>query len=252
MTVTSPRSHTPKGSRARDKILLAAERLLVSRGFHGTSMRDVAEAAGLPLATVVYHFAKKEHLYGAVLGAIGADLERRLAASTGGTGAHAARLDALVVALLVWCEERPGRVKLLVRELLDNESRVARAARLPLATVLLGMTELVADGVRAGVFRAVDPETAVLHLVGAVSYHVAAQPTIRRIVGTARLRQLAASYAREVTGLARRLLLVYPPEISHGSQQASQPRAPRARARRAAHDGHGRRPQHGGDADVPR
>ena len=243
------RSHTPKGTLAREKLLAAAETLLVSRGFHGTSMRDVADAAGVPLATVVYHFAKKEHLYGAVLGAIGADLEHRLAASTAGSGAHAARLDALAAALLAWCGEQPGRVKLLLRELLDNESRVARAARLPLATVLLGMTALVADGTRAGVFRDVDPETAVLHLVGAVSYHVAAQPTVRRIVGVARARRLACSYASEVTALARRLLLVSP-EIAHGSQQASQPRAPRARARRAPHDRHGSA-QHGGDADVP-
>ena len=244
------RSHTPKGTLARAKILRAAEKLLVSRGFHGASMRDVAEAASLPLATVVYHFAKKEHLYGAVLGAIGADLELRLAASTTGPGAHAARLDALVVALVAWCEERPGRVKLLLRELLDNESRVARAARLPLATVLLRMTELVADGTRAGVFLDVDAETAVLHLVGAVSYHVAAEPTVRRIVGAARARRLASSYASEVTALARRLLLVSP-ETFHGSKQASQPRAPRPRARRAAHDRHGSA-QHGGDADVPR
>ena len=70
------RSHTPKGQRARAQILAVAEELLVERGFHGTSVRDIATAAKLPLATVVYHFARKEQLYAAVLQAIADDLMR--------------------------------------------------------------------------------------------------------------------------------------------------------------------------------
>ena len=70
----SLRSHTPKGTRARDRIVRAAEKLFAGAGVRGASMRDVAEATGLPLASVVYHFAKKEQLYGAVLDAIGAEL----------------------------------------------------------------------------------------------------------------------------------------------------------------------------------
>ena len=56
------RSQTPKGQRARAAILEAAESILVTHGFHGTSMRDIAKAAGLPLPSVVYHFTKKERL----------------------------------------------------------------------------------------------------------------------------------------------------------------------------------------------
>src|SRR6478672_7046395 len=134
------RSLTPKGARARAGILAAAEKLLAESGFHGTSMRDIAEAAGLPLASVVYHFAKKEEIHAAVLGDIGQDLLARLA--IGDTGSWPDRLDALVRGLATWTEESPGRVKLLLRELLDNPSRVAKASQLPLAPVLLRMTEL--------------------------------------------------------------------------------------------------------------
>ena len=54
---SSARSHTPKGQRAREHILATAEDAFAERGFHGTSMRDLAAAADLPLATLVYHFA---------------------------------------------------------------------------------------------------------------------------------------------------------------------------------------------------
>ena len=175
----APRSRTPKGVRARTTIVAAAERLLARRGFHGTSMRDIAEEAGLPLASVVYHFAKKEQLYASVLVEIGVELEASLTlALEDDERTWPARLEALVRSLVAWTRDSPGRVKLLLRELLDNPARVAKAERLPLAPVLHRIEAFVEAGIRAGAFRRVVPETSVLHLVGALSYVVAARPTV--------------------------------------------------------------------------
>jgi AcrR family transcriptional regulator len=207
MTALPPRSHTPKGRAAREKILRAAEKLLAAHGFHGTSMRDVADAAGIPLASALYHFAKKEQIHAAVLGEIAAELEARLGAALAREGSYDERLDALLRALLAWSADRPGRVRLLVRELLDNPTRVARASRLPLAPVLRTMTAFVEEGIAGRRLRPVaSAETAVLHVVGAVSYAVAARPTVDRIVGEARARALAAAYPEEALALARRAL----------------------------------------------
>ena len=207
MTASPLRSHTPKGRAARDKILRAAEKLLAAHGFHGTSMRDVADAAGVPLASALYHFAKKEQLHAAVLVTIAAELEARLGAALAKDGAYAERLDALLRALLAWAEDRPGRVRLLVRELLDNPTRVARASRLPLAPVLRTMTAFVEEGIAEKRLRDVgSPETAVLHVVGAISYVVAARPTVDRIVGDARARELAAAYPAEALAFAKHAL----------------------------------------------
>ncbi len=239
LSLSSPsRSHTPKGTRARDKIVRVAERLLASGGFHGTSMRDVAEAAGLPLASVVYHFAKKEQLYAAVLDAIGVQLGHELTrALADDERPWSVRLDALVRALVAWTDGHPARVKLLLRELLDNPARVAHASKLPLAPVLLRLSEFVAAGMRAGAFRRAVAETSVLHLVGAVSYFVAARPTVKRIVGPTRDRQMASSYEREAIAFARRLFLALEPEVRiHGSEETDHSGEAGARARRSAHD----------------
>ncbi len=256
--VESPalRSHTPKGTRARDKIVRVAERLLAATGFHGTSMRDVADAAGLPLASVVYHFAKKEQLYAAVLTEIGAHLVSELArALHDDDQPWATRLDVIVKSLVAWTGAHPGRVKLLLRELLDNPARVARASKLPLAPVLLRLAEFVIAGMRAGAFRRVVPETSVLHLVGAVSYFVAARPTVRRIVGPVRDRQMSSSYEREAIGFARRMFLALEPEVYvHGSEETDTAGAARPRARRSANDrrGYGARPDEAPRRHVPR
>jgi AcrR family transcriptional regulator len=47
----------------RDRLLDSAEQLFAERGFDGTSIRDLAAAAGCNIASVNYHFGGKEKLY---------------------------------------------------------------------------------------------------------------------------------------------------------------------------------------------
>ena len=45
------------------QIIEAAEKLFASKGFNGTSVRDIAEAAGVNLAMISYYFGSKEKLF---------------------------------------------------------------------------------------------------------------------------------------------------------------------------------------------
>ncbi|NKQ52274.1 TetR/AcrR family transcriptional regulator [Amycolatopsis sp. K13G38] len=47
----------------REQILVAAERLFAEHGYHGTTMRMIAEEAGVKLSLIVYHFKAKLRLY---------------------------------------------------------------------------------------------------------------------------------------------------------------------------------------------
>ena len=47
----------------RDRLLDSAEQLFAERGFDGTSIRDLAAAAGCNIASVNYYFGGKEKLY---------------------------------------------------------------------------------------------------------------------------------------------------------------------------------------------
>ena len=55
----------PRGER-RQAILLAAERLFAQRGYHGVTIRQIAEQAGVPLALVGYYFGPKHELFHAI------------------------------------------------------------------------------------------------------------------------------------------------------------------------------------------
>jgi len=50
------------GIETKERILVAAERLIADRGFAATSLRTVTAAAGVNLAAVHYHFGTKEAL----------------------------------------------------------------------------------------------------------------------------------------------------------------------------------------------
>lgn len=51
-----------KTERVRN-LLLAAEKVFAVEGYHGATMRQLAEAAGVGVSLLVYHFETKERLY---------------------------------------------------------------------------------------------------------------------------------------------------------------------------------------------
>jgi len=67
MTMTPPAEPATKGERTRAVLLDAAKRLFVANGYHGTSMRQIADEAGLALGGIYNHFGNKEDIFVGVL-----------------------------------------------------------------------------------------------------------------------------------------------------------------------------------------
>ena len=76
---TLPPGVAVEGGRAR--ILTAALSLFAQRGFHGTSIRDIAAAAGLQSASLYGHFPSKEHLLAEIVAIGHEEHHRRLRAA---------------------------------------------------------------------------------------------------------------------------------------------------------------------------
>lgn len=58
---------TLEPSSTRDAILAAAADLFAASGYHGTSMRQIAQAAGIALGGIYNHFPSKEEIFTAVI-----------------------------------------------------------------------------------------------------------------------------------------------------------------------------------------
>ncbi len=67
--VDRPRRRGPyaKTAERRQQIVAEAYRVFATRGYHGSSLREIATAAGIGLSTLQHHFSGKEELLVAVL-----------------------------------------------------------------------------------------------------------------------------------------------------------------------------------------
>ncbi|RYY83601.1 MAG: TetR/AcrR family transcriptional regulator, partial [Comamonadaceae bacterium] len=63
----------------KQAILLAAERLFAQHGYHGVSLRQIADDAGVPLALVGYYYGQKHELFQAIFDHWGSTIEERVA-----------------------------------------------------------------------------------------------------------------------------------------------------------------------------
>jgi AcrR family transcriptional regulator len=93
----------PRGGSAevtRERILDAAEALFADGGYEGTSIRDIAERAGIGPAVVGYHFGPKEALFDTVIarraGIMNEQREQALRAARGEAGEGAIAVEALI------------------------------------------------------------------------------------------------------------------------------------------------------------
>ncbi|MCK5926871.1 MAG: TetR/AcrR family transcriptional regulator [Nocardioides sp.] len=149
--------------------LYGAAELIAERGLDGTKIEDIAEATGIPKATIYYHLDGKnavlEFLLGDLLdliaGAVGVAVATQENART--------RLEAAVAAQLGVMLEHPFLCRALVGDL-------GRATRLPELAVALRaafyepIEQLLAEGVSDGSLRQVaDPGAVALSVFGAIT-----------------------------------------------------------------------------------
>ena len=62
-----PKYKEESGAPTRQKLIASAIRSFGQKGYDGASIRDIAEAAGVNIAGIAYHFGGKEQLYRACL-----------------------------------------------------------------------------------------------------------------------------------------------------------------------------------------
>ena len=61
-TVTEPANRSERGEQTRSAIAAAAQELVLARGYDKTTIRAVADRAGVSIGNAYYYFASKEHL----------------------------------------------------------------------------------------------------------------------------------------------------------------------------------------------
>jgi AcrR family transcriptional regulator len=147
---------TTESGDTRARLLAAARELFATRGFEGTSVRALTEAAGANLGAVTYHFDSKEGLYRAlleeVLGPVreNAELVRSLPFSP------LQRLEYFIRGMFQHLRENPDIPRFMVQEIVlgDDPAPPVMEAISVIAPVLTG---IIQEGQAVGTIRKGDP-----------------------------------------------------------------------------------------------
>ena len=190
MAAESPAPERARDGSSRDKILEVAEALYARRGFAGVGMREVAEAAGLGKSSLFHHFRSKVQLYLAVLERVLGRLDDRLGAVLAQDLPPADKLDRWMDAAIDTFAEQSSSARILLRALFEEDEfdgadwPEGQAVDQRLASVLEGVSKLLADGMRQGAFRRASVPHVVQTLIGAALYHFASGDLGATLLGT--------------------------------------------------------------------
>jgi AcrR family transcriptional regulator len=155
----------------RERILEQAALLFVEHGYHGLSMREIAEAVGVSKAGLYYHFADKEQLFVAVLNRCMDTLEAALAAAlptqASGSIGIAMAIRGILQAIFAQPPEQRALMRVASSELghLSAETRESFGKRY--YRQFIGRIEAtIRQGIALGELRDIEPHTATWILLG--------------------------------------------------------------------------------------
>jgi AcrR family transcriptional regulator len=204
MTQTAP---DRRGAMSRAALMSSARKLFAERGFHGTSVGDIADAAGLRKPSLFHHFPTKEALYRAVMDELIGQVGAAILGGAHATGTYPERLDAVNDTLSDFFASHQESARLLFREALEPGAVMGEHGVTSSISVLEAAAAFLAEGMKAGDFAQQDPKQLVLSLTGLHLTFFAIAPLASPFVGASVFGEGAAPRKAAVRAQARALVL---------------------------------------------
>jgi AcrR family transcriptional regulator len=148
VSTASPRRRL-KAPERRERILRAAEQAFAARGYHSTSMDDIAAAAGVTKPVLYDHFASKHDLYVRLTEGIRDELTSLGAAAMAADAPAEQRVRSGIEAFFTFVEQRPSAARVLLftpvgePELVEAARQVQAGATAALSALLVAEGDLL-------------------------------------------------------------------------------------------------------------
>lgn len=140
----TPARRLPRHER-RQQLLQTANSVFAERGYHATSMDDIAERSGVSKPVLYQHFKSKLELYLALVDEASDRLEAVVSRAVESTTANPERVEATLHAIYDFVTDPDGRARLVFESDLPDVDEVRRRTRGSLEAI----SEHIADLIRA-------------------------------------------------------------------------------------------------------
>ena len=156
----------------REGILEAAARIFSEKGFHATSMHDIAEAVHLQKASLYYHFNSKQEILIAILDHALDLINSRLESVLDQSLSPDEKLRQAMVSYMQTIAENKNLSAVLLLELrsLDPELKARHASRREKFEGL--WRDLIIEGKKDGIFNSIDPSMTGRAILGVMNWTV--------------------------------------------------------------------------------
>ncbi|HBU69859.1 MAG TPA: hypothetical protein DEE98_05690 [Elusimicrobia bacterium] len=172
----------------KEKILSAAAGVFSSKGKHGTTMEEVAAAAGVNKAMLYYYYSTKENLYREVLSVTFKKIFKNISKSCGktcGGDSHIgtikrfieAHFDAFSLngpASRIFIEAATSEHEDFKQAVLSNMNNMEHRS---------AMHKMINDGIARGIFRKIDPRQMIMNIIGMNMIYMATKPMAGTMLG---------------------------------------------------------------------
>lgn len=165
----------------RKDILLAAEHVFAERGFKGTTVRAVAQKAGIANSLIFYYFKNKLVLYEAVFQNFFEQLEDLILQHLNLDLDRLGILKQLLFAVTDFSARHRNLLIILTREIIDNGNLVQKINKMYFRPLYDTAAEFLAEGSKEALFRKVDPLHFLQTLMGMNIFYFISDPLLQAV-----------------------------------------------------------------------
>jgi AcrR family transcriptional regulator len=155
---------------SRDRILDAAERLFADKGFAATSMRHIAQGAGVNVATLYYHCGSKEQLFVSIYARVIERMSAWVAETFEAGDDFRTIVIQLVDRVVDYLAAHPSIPRLLLRSDLGDIPGADEGKHQVYRPLFDIVAQVMAARVKSGEIRRVDPIAFVTAATGLILY----------------------------------------------------------------------------------
>jgi TetR/AcrR family transcriptional regulator len=167
----------------RTKLIEAATPLFAKHGFVAVSIRQLAQAAGVNIAAVSYHFRSKEGLYQAVLEEQFRPIAAIMKESEGAPLSAEERLTFYARNIANIHRQRPYFIRFMASELTNPTACLDSVVKKYISRVFRFLSQALTDGIAAGQFApGLNLGYAALSLAGIMNFYFIARPIAKELL----------------------------------------------------------------------